>query len=196
MSSSDSSDVDSGSEYSFTDSSDSGSSSGDEIEGIVPYRFEPEAGSDEEEVEEVVVDNLRQERLENNFWCSCSGDCAPMPIVRECVCCKEIPEVVHKMDSFNGGELDCITNHPGFEGVCLNPWVLETAYFHYRQQYGGGGRNDATENEKNRHVAYRQLAAGAGVFLGRAVRVPLPSCAVRVIRDTFPSEVYRGFQEL
>ncbi|XP_054770776.2 uncharacterized protein LOC129278654 [Lytechinus pictus] len=196
MPSSDSSDVDSGSEYSFTDSSDSGSSSGDEIEGIVPYRFEPEAGSDEEEVEEVVVDNLRQERLENNFWCSCSGDCAPMPIVRECVCCKEIPEVVHKMDSFNGGELDCITNHPGFEGVCLNPWVLETAYFHYRQQYGGGGRNDATENEKNRHVAYRQLARWCWGFLGRAVRVPLPSCAVRVIRDTFPSEVYRGFQEL
>ena len=33
--------------------------------------------------------------------------------------------------------IKCITQHPGFEGVCLNPWVLETAYYSYRQQYSG-----------------------------------------------------------
>ena len=30
--------------------------------------------------------------------------------------------------------------------VCLDQWVLETAYFQYRQQYGQG-RHNATENQ-------------------------------------------------
>ena len=31
----------------------------------------------------------------------------------------------------------CITEHEGFSAVCLNRWVLQTAYyFQYRQQYG------------------------------------------------------------
>ena len=30
----------------------------------------------------------------------------------------------------------CITEHEGFDAVCLNRWVLQTAYFQYRQQYG------------------------------------------------------------
>lgn len=34
--------------------------------------------------------------------------------------------------------IKCITQHPGFEGVCLNEWVLEMCYYSYRQQYGGG----------------------------------------------------------
>lgn len=31
----------------------------------------------------------------------------------------------------------CITLHPGFEAMCLNPLFLQTAYYMYRQQYGG-----------------------------------------------------------
>ena len=30
----------------------------------------------------------------------------------------------------------CITEHEGFGAVCLNRWVLQTAYYQYRQQYG------------------------------------------------------------
>lgn len=30
----------------------------------------------------------------------------------------------------------CITEHPGFVSVCLDPWVLEMAYYGYRRQYG------------------------------------------------------------
>jgi len=33
-------------------------------------------------------------------------------------------------------ELKCISEHPGFEPVCLNTYVLQTAYYQYRQQYG------------------------------------------------------------
>ena len=32
--------------------------------------------------------------------------------------------------------VQCITDHPGFEAVCLNVWVLQTAYFQLRQEYG------------------------------------------------------------
>ncbi len=33
-------------------------------------------------------------------------------------------------------EVGCITLHPGFQNVCLDPWVLETAYYSFRQHYG------------------------------------------------------------
>ena len=30
----------------------------------------------------------------------------------------------------------CITECDGFDAVCLNLWVLQTAHYQYRQQYG------------------------------------------------------------
>ena len=60
-----------------------------------------------------------------------------MPTVRECVCCCEIDEMNQKKhDTCNGDAVVCITDHEGFEPVCLNMWVLQTAYFAYRQHYG------------------------------------------------------------
>ena len=43
-------------------------------------------------------------------------------------------------------DTDCITEHTGFTTVCLDRWVLDTAYLQYRQQYCGQGR-DGTENQ-------------------------------------------------
>ena len=57
----------------------------------------------------------------------------------ECVCCQEIGEMMDKM-SENDTEISCITNHEGFEPVCLNRWVLQTAYFVYRERYGSEDR--------------------------------------------------------
>ena len=54
-----------------------------------------------------------------------------MPTAVECVCGTEIEEVVNKKE-----QSQCITQHEGFEAVCLNIWVLQTAYFSYRQRYG------------------------------------------------------------
>ncbi|XP_071496157.1 uncharacterized protein [Diadema antillarum] len=123
-----------------------------------------------------------------------------MPTIKESICCKEIGQVVLKMDKYAGYDeskaLDCITEHHGFRNVCLDIDVLETAYYQYRQQYGDGGRHDATENQRNRHVGYRQMARWIWGFLGREVRVPLPSCAVVQIREAFPSMEYRGFREI
>ena len=33
-------------------------------------------------------------------------------------------------------QISCITEHPGFQSICLDFWVLETAYYAYRQQQG------------------------------------------------------------
>ena len=56
----------------------------------------------------------------------------------ECVCCREIVEVRAKRDEGNSTEIACITQHPGFSTVCLDVWVLQTAYYQYRQDYGTG----------------------------------------------------------
>ena len=30
----------------------------------------------------------------------------------------------------------CITDHPGFQACCLNPYVLQVAYHAYRERHG------------------------------------------------------------
>ena len=56
-----------------------------------------------------------------------------MPTGEECVCCCEITQVVAKLEETG---VPCIKEHEGFEAVCLNRWVLQTAYYQYKQQYG------------------------------------------------------------
>ena len=56
-------------------------------------------------------------------------------------CCSEIGEISSKIEQYNKegtttNHVTCITDHPGFRTVCLDRYVLETAYFQYRQQYG------------------------------------------------------------
>ena len=50
------------------------------------------------------------------------------------MCCCSISEVVSKMEET--GAASCITESEGFDAVCLNQWVLQTAYYQYRQSYG------------------------------------------------------------
>ena len=57
-----------------------------------------------------------------------------MPTELECVCCTEVEEVKAVCESTVS--VPCIVEHEGFEAVCLNMWVLQAAYFTYRQQYG------------------------------------------------------------
>ena len=52
---------------------------------------------------------------------------------KEYICCCEIARVVDKLE---GTGALCITEHDGFDAVCLNRWVLQTAYYQYKQQYG------------------------------------------------------------
>ena len=42
-------------------------------------------------------------------------------------------------------EVRCITEHEGFESVCLNVWVLQAAYNSYRYHYGDSDEKDVHE---------------------------------------------------
>ena len=141
-----------------------------------------------------------------------------MPTARESLCCKEIPQIEEKLQELDIGDVTCITEHEGFHPVCLDQWVLQTAAYQTRQQYGnettGGpphkfvtiyeitasiGDADIRYNflcRTLRYIAYRQLARWCWGYLGREIRVVLPSCAVCKIRNTFPSEdsEYVGFK--
>ncbi|XP_057675034.1 uncharacterized protein LOC130905535 [Corythoichthys intestinalis] len=182
-----------------TFSSDSGSSlefsniigDPEEVCAIQPYRFEPyleekdmeSESSDTDETEPNSQDD--HSRLGNTAWCSCEC-CAVMPTVGECVCCGEQERVREKME---GAGVQCITQHPGFQPVCLNVDVLQTAYYAYRQNY-----EDQSGNNWKRYTAYRQFVRWVYEFLGRRIRVPLPACVVAQIRTSFPSPEFVGYQ--
>ena len=57
----------------------------------------------------------------------------PMSDVVECTCCKECKEVIAKLE---GNGVNCITQLPSFNSVCLDVNVLHTAYYDYRQDHG------------------------------------------------------------
>ena len=56
-----------------------------------------------------------------------------MEMAEESVCCREQHKVVQKREQ--QADIPCITQHDGFQPVCLNEEVLSVAYSAYRQQY-------------------------------------------------------------
>ena len=122
------------------------------------------------------------------FRCTCEN-CQILNRNEECTCCSEFPEICNKnREAVEMGEVAdtpvCITQHPGFQAVCLNRWVLQTAWYQYKQQYHQP--YEGPQHKFNRHIAYRQLVRWCWDFLGKEIRVPLPSCAVCFIRAHFP----------
>ena len=65
--------------------------------------------------------------------------------------------------------------------------VLTTVYPHMWRLVAG------SHFRRYRYIAYRQFVRLCWGHLGRDVRVSLPSCAVHMIRKTFPSADYVGF---
>ena len=124
-----------------------------------------------------------------------------MERVESCICCQEIGVVKNKnMEAVPFGEKPpgCITQHPGFHPVCLNRWVLQTAWYQYKQQYKDP--YDGPEDKLFRHIAYRQLTRWCWSILGKEICVVLPSCAVMCIRSFYPPPgqeedfVFKGFK--
>ncbi|KAK7093111.1 uncharacterized protein [Littorina saxatilis] len=99
-----------------------------------------------------------------------------MDTIKECRCYTEMEQ----MEALMREGVNCITQHPGFQSVCLDIYVLRTCYRWCEQQYG---RDIADENSRYRYTAYHMLARFAWGWLGKDVRVTLPACAVRKIRD-------------
>ena len=104
--------------------------------------------------------------------------------VDESICCKEIEQVVHKITE-EDSPVSCVTEHQGFNPVRLNIHVLQTAYFAYKQIHGV---LDKPTEEK-----YGQFLRWCWEYLGKNIRVPLPSC-VTANRQKFNSLDFLGFK--
>ena len=52
------------------------------------------------------------------------------------LCCREILVIDNKLLETSGGNPCCITEHEGFQPVCLDVWVLQTAEFQTQQEFG------------------------------------------------------------
>ena len=121
----------------------------------------------------------------------------------ECLCCRECEGTVAKLDeniSILNNEIpfDCITNHRGFQSICLGPWVLQVAWLAYKGMYENV--YDGPTHKKYRHIAYRQYVRWVCGYVGKNFRVVIPSCAVSCIRAHFPPSgdednfVFTGFR--
>lgn len=106
-----------------------------------------------------------------------------------------LDELQHVRAPNDSDPAGCILDHPGFNAVCLNIWVLETAWLQYRSEYREP--YEGPTHKRYRHIAYRQFVRMVWKYLGKHIRVPLPACVVKTIRATFPApddEDYVGFR--
>ncbi|XP_045925772.1 P2X purinoceptor 7 isoform X1 [Micropterus dolomieu] len=125
-------------------------------------------------------------------WCACEN-CSTMPTEVENVCCQEIRKVVRRMQQVPDPPT-CMVHHPGLEPKCLNYYTLQNIHNIYQADYGPLRRR--TEEERYKHLAYRSFVSWCWGYLGRSVRVVIPSCVVLRIRQQFPDPEgqYVGFR--
>ncbi|KAL5009761.1 hypothetical protein ScPMuIL_012066, partial [Solemya velum] len=125
------------------------------------------------------------------------GNCHSMPQARECVCCQEITRVNERRTG-KDENTSCITDLPSFRNVCLNPDVLDVAYFQYRQEYGEQLPEAANELVRNRYTAYRQFVRWCWGYLGKEIQVVIPACIVLSVRNSYPDpgQNYTGFRSV
>ena len=62
-----------------------------------------------------------------------------MPTRAESSCCREISAIEVLA---NEPRVQCITSHPGYEGNCLNPYVIETSFYEFLDGYGHVGDDE------------------------------------------------------
>ena len=74
----------------------------------------------ERDMQEQRPTELSQARTRQNRWCEC-GNYPAMSTEKESVCCKKVLKTLQRMGSHR-----CITDHPSFSVVCLDPEVLQT----------------------------------------------------------------------
>ena len=107
----------------------------------------------------------------------------------ECLCCRECEGTVAKLDENisilnNETPFEFITNHRVFQSIFLDPLVLQVAWLAYKGMYENV--YDGPTYKNYRHIAYRQYVIRVSGYVGKNIRVVIPSCAVSCIRDHFP----------
>ena len=66
----------------------------------------------------------------------------------------------------------CITDNPGFWAVCLNQWVLRTAWYQYTQQYDNP--QEGPEHQKTGTQLIDNLHDQAEEYLGGMLELCFP----------------------
>ena len=89
--------------------------------------------------------------------CTC-GNCQVLERVEAYICYQEIEAVQNNnIEAVTSGEYEeqpqCITQDPGFHAVSTNRWVLQVAWYQYKQQYKAA--YDGKEEKLFWHIAYR-----------------------------------------
>ncbi|XP_063051873.1 P2X purinoceptor 7-like [Engraulis encrasicolus] len=156
---------------------------------IQPYIYDPESEDDGEVEVEPIPHRLTMNVSE---WCSCDN-CERMPLEEENICCREIPQVMTRLtDTIT--PVACMSQHPGLEPVCLNIYALQKALNDFRTDHGS--LRVRGYQRRCRHLAYRCFVSWCWGWLGRKVRVVIPACVVRRIRQEFPDTEgqYVGFR--
>ena len=57
-------------------------------------------------------------------------------------CCHEKDPAKRLVDNL---DLQCIIQHPGYDGNCLNEWVVETSFCEFLDGYGRVGDDEEIE---------------------------------------------------
>jgi len=113
---------------------------------------------EKERKEEEALEKTLQKRLNGTEnvrdWCQCGNcDLQFLQNISECYCCFELEGCVEALTSDlvlqdlpEGAKLTCITQHPGFNPVCLQKWSLRLASHKYRtkgkKKYGQTGSEE------------------------------------------------------
>ncbi|KAK7475685.1 hypothetical protein BaRGS_00033056 [Batillaria attramentaria] len=153
---------------------------------IAPYMYEPsesESSDTDPCGEQSAADSTNEERLHTTAWCTCSN-CGLMPTAKESVCCREIPHMKDRMTGLgNPDAASCICHHPGFKTVCLDVgcWTLPIT--------STGNNTRKLLLIRYRYTAYRQLVRFVWGYLGKDIRVTLPSCAVTASERDSPVQM-------
>ncbi|XP_077423082.1 uncharacterized protein LOC144052679 isoform X2 [Vanacampus margaritifer] len=147
---------------------------------IVPYAFDPE--SEEETEGEEPPPRQARLKMDVSEWCTC-GNCCTMQTEVENVCCRESPMVAKRMEEIDPA-VNCMTRHPGFIPVCLNKYSLQNALNIYKADYGK--LQVKGYKSRLRKLACRSFVSWCWGFLGKEVRVAIPSCVVQRIHRRFP----------
>ncbi|XP_055359525.1 P2X purinoceptor 7 isoform X1 [Betta splendens] len=157
---------------------------------VRPYIYDPESDPDaQEEAVEVTTFRMIQDVSQ---WYQC-GKCQSMPTEAENCCCQEIAQVQRRLNQLPNPP-SCMVDHPGLEPVCLNVYSLQKEFHIYRADYGRLPVRGI--NQRYRFLSYRSFVSWCWGFLGRRVRVVIPSCVVLRIRAEFPDGQgnYVGFR--
>ncbi|KAG8553877.1 hypothetical protein GDO81_003586, partial [Engystomops pustulosus] len=91
-------------------------------------------------------------------------------------------------------EIDCITRHVMFHERCLSQEQL--IYTLYLIGTITGRVQNVAANRSLRYAANRSYTAWVHGHLGKHYRIPIPSCVVSKIRNSYPEQSgqYTGFR--